>query len=74
MKLLVAKLHQTVNVIGFEDMEPSTLSHLQALGIYPGGELVVLENALGGVVCKVKDSRLALDHDVADSILVEERL
>lgn len=71
MELLQAPLRLPLRILGFANLEPSTISHLQSLGVYPGGTITLVEVALGAAVCRVKDSRLAFDHDVSRNILVE---
>lgn len=71
MELLQAPSRTPLRILGFKNLEPSTISHLQSLGVYPGGTLMLVEVALGAAVCRVKDSRLAFDHEVSRNILVE---
>ncbi len=50
--------------------EEKTKKHLENLGITIDSELVVLSEGGGSVIVSVKDSRLALDKDLATKILV----
>lgn len=45
--------------------------HLESLGIVPEGQIMVLNQENGGVIVKVNDTRLALDHNIARGILVK---
>lgn len=45
-------------------------NHLASLGIVEEGTLELLSHEASGVIIKVKDSRLALDKDIASRILV----
>lgn len=46
------------------------VKRLESLGIIVGSNLFVLFEEKSGLVIKVNDSRLALDKDIAKSILV----
>ena len=49
---------------------PEVKRHLENLGFTPGGS-VTLVSALGGnVIVKVKESRIALDEDMARKVMV----
>ena len=49
---------------------PEVKRHLEDLGFTPGGS-VTLVSALGGnVIVKVKDSRIAINEDMARKIMV----
>ena len=51
-------------------LDEKTKKHLESLGIFINGTLIVLSNVNGGVVVALKDGRLALDHSIASKILV----
>lgn len=44
--------------------------HLESLGITTNGDITVLSNAGGSVVCKIKDGRIALDGNLSSKIFV----
>ena len=44
--------------------------HLESLGIVLNGELTVVSNSGGSVVCQVKNGKIALDRDISTKILV----
>lgn len=50
--------------------EEKTKKHLENLGITIDSELIVLSEGGGSVIVLVKDSRLALDRELATKILV----
>lgn len=50
--------------------EEKTKKHLENLGITIDSELIVLSEGGGSVIVSVKDSRLALDRELATKILV----
>lgn len=69
MPLLIAPTNATLKVTrvtGDEKMR----SHLASLGIVRESELTLLSIQSSGVIVKVKESRLALDHDIASRIFV----
>ena len=44
--------------------------HLESLGITINGEITVLSNSGGSVVCIIKDGRIALDTELSTKIFV----
>ncbi len=50
--------------------DDKTKKHLESLGIAGGGEIVVLSQSFGSVVCKIKDGRIALDSNLSAKIFV----
>ena len=49
---------------------PEVKKHLEDLGFHVGGEVTVV-NALGGnLIIQVKDSRVALDRELAGKIMI----
>ena len=50
--------------------EDRTRLHLESMGFVPGTSLQVLNHVGGGVVVRVRDSRVALDASLAQCILV----
>ena len=44
--------------------------HLESLGITIDATIRILSQSGGNVICVVKEGRLALDHDIASTILV----
>lgn len=44
--------------------------HLESLGITTNGDITVLSAQSGSVVCKIKDSKVALDSDISTKIFV----
>ncbi|MDE7373421.1 MAG: ferrous iron transport protein A [Clostridia bacterium] len=50
-----------------------TRRHLENLGIMTGTELTPLSYADGNMIVRVRDSRIALNSDVANNIIVRKR-
>ena len=49
---------------------PDARLHLENLGIVPGGNITLISVNDGNVIVKVKESRLALNKDMAMKIMV----
>ena len=49
---------------------PEVKLHLQDLGIVPGGMVTLISANEGNVILKVKESRIALNRDMAMKIMV----
>ena len=52
--------------------DPKTRRHLQNLGIMTGAELTPLSFSEGNMIVRVHDSRIALDSNLAQSIIVNK--
>lgn len=50
--------------------DDKTKKHLGSLGITIDAKITVISEQNGGIICLVKDGRLALDKDVSTKILV----
>ncbi len=53
--------------------DAKTRRHLENLGIMSGAELTPLSFADGNMIVRVRDSRIAINSDVANNILVRKR-
>lgn len=51
-------------------LDEKTKKHLESLGIILNGQIEVISNGNDGVVVLVKETRLALDKNIASKILV----
>lgn len=69
MPIMLAPLNQEVRVVKILANE-RIKKHLESLGILVNSTVVVLSTVNGGVVLAIKNSRLALDHEIASKILV----
>ena len=49
---------------------PEVKLHLENLGIVPGGLVTLINGTEGNVILKVKESRIALNRDMAMKIMV----
>jgi len=69
MPIMLAPLNQEVRVVKI--LAPDKIKkHLESLGILVNSTVTVLSTVNGGVVLAIKNSRLALDHEIASKILV----
>lgn len=69
MPLVIAPLDQELTIIRILTDE-KTKKHLENLGITIKGNIRVISQSGGNVICLVKDGRLALDRDLATKIFV----
>ena len=69
MPILLAPTNVKLKIVSISADE-KTKKHLENLGITINGEISVLSSSGGTVVCKVKDGRLALDHNLSTKIFV----
>lgn len=69
MPLIIAPTSMKFRIIKVSTDE-KIKNHLASLGIVEEGTLELLSHEASGVIIKVKDSRLALDKDIASRILV----
>ena len=69
MPIMLAPLNQEVRIVKILAND-KIKKHLESLGILVNSTVVVLSTVNGGVVLAIKNSRLALDHEIASKILV----
>lgn len=72
MPLLLAREGETMLVIRVA-AEPKTRKHLENLGIMTGALLTPLSCSDGNMIVRVHDSRIALNKELAQSIIVGRR-
>ena len=58
------------NVIRKIGGNPEVKRHLENLGFTPGGTVTLVNTLNGNVIVKVKESRIALDEDMARKVMV----
>ena len=71
MPLTVAKVGEPVRIVKVGGME-QTHKHLEEMGFVPDSEVTVVSRINDNMILKVRDSRVALDGDLAKKIMVEE--
>lgn len=69
MPIMLAPLNQEVRIVKILAND-KIKKHLESLGILVNSTVTVLSTVNGGVVLAIKNSRLALDHEIASKILV----
>ncbi len=69
MPIVIAPINCNLRVVRISADE-KTKKHLESLGITVNGEIMVLSSSGGTIVCKIKDGRIALDHDLSTKIFV----
>jgi len=70
MLLSKAKIGQTFNIIQVEGKE-KVKKFLFTLGCFEGEEITLISKLAGNYVVNIKDSRYALDENMAKSIVIE---
>ena len=50
--------------------KPEIKQHLEDLGFVPGGSVKVISSIGGNIIVSVKESRIALGHDMASKIMI----
>ncbi|MBR3057208.1 MAG: ferrous iron transport protein A [Clostridiales bacterium] len=58
------------NVIKKVGGNPEVKRHLENLGFTPGGIVTLISSLGGNVIVKVKESRIALDEEMAKKVMV----
>ncbi len=69
MPLILAPQGETMRIVRVA-ADQKTGKHLENLGIVPGADIQLLSLSNGSMIVRVCDSRLALDRNVARSIIV----
>ena len=49
---------------------PEVKKHLENLGFVPGHEIMILNRVTGNLIVKVKESRIAINEEMAKKIMV----
>jgi ferrous iron transport protein A len=70
MLLSKAKIGQTFNIQGVEGKD-NIKKFLFTLGCFAGEEITLISKLAGNYVVNIKDSRYALDENMAKSIVLE---
>lgn len=55
------------------ESDTKTRRHLENLGIMTGSELTPISLSDGNMIVRVRDSRIAINRDVAENIIVRKR-
>lgn len=71
MSLIQAPQGESMTVVRVAADE-KTRKHLQNLGIISGAELTPLSFSDGNMIVRVRDSRIAVNRDVAENIIVRK--
>ena len=69
MPIALAPLNTDMKVVKVL-VDDKTKNHLESLGILVNSSIKIISSVNGGVVVAVKEGRLALDHSIANKILV----
>ena len=69
MPIVIAPTNKQLKIVRISADE-RLKKHLESLGITVNGEITVLSQSGGTVVCKIKDGRIALDSELSTKIFV----
>ena len=69
MPIVIAPTNRQLKIVRIAADEKMK-KHLESLGITVNGEVTVLSQSGGSVVCRIKDGKLALDRDLSTKIFV----
>ncbi len=69
MPIVFAELNKEVKIVKLL-VDEDTRKHLQNLGIFVGATIKVISSTFGNLILAIKESRLAINKDVAAKILV----
>jgi ferrous iron transport protein A len=71
MSLIQAPQGESITVVRVAADE-KTRKHLQDLGIMSGAQLTPLSFSDGSMIVRVRDSRIAVNRDIAENIIVRK--
>ena len=69
MPIILAPQNKELKIVRIVADE-KTKKHLESLGIFPNGNVMVLSASGGSVVVKIKEGRIALDSQLSTKIFV----
>ena len=69
MPISIAPLNQELTIIRVSN-DPKVKKHLESLGIVINSKITILSSHHGNVIIALKEGRLALDRNIANSIFV----
>ena len=72
MPLILAKAGQTNTIVKIGGKE-KTRKFLESLGFVAGSEVTVISEIAGNVIVNVKDTRIAINKEMAKRIMVTEK-
>ncbi len=70
MPLSLAEMNQPMLIKKIKN-KGSVKAFLENLGFLPGCEVVLISKQNGNIICKVKESRIAISRDMAKCILID---
>ena len=69
MPIVIAPINRVLKIVRVATND-KIKKHLESLGIVLNGEITVVSNSGGSVVCQVKEGKIALDSDISTKIFV----
>ena len=69
MPIVLAPINRVLKIVRVATSD-KIKKHLESLGIVVNGEITVISNSGGSVVCQIKNGKIALDSDISTKIFV----
>ena len=69
MPIVIAPINHVLKIVRVATND-KIKKHLESLGIVLNGEITVISNSGGSVVCQIKNGKIALDSDISTKIFV----
>lgn len=69
MPLMIAEKNKELTILRVST-DDKTKKHLESLGILQGSTIKIIAESAGNIIVKVKDGRLALNKELARTIMV----
>lgn len=73
LNLLMAPKNEVLSILKLKENKmggENQVRHLKNLGFVEGAKVEVVSEASGNLIVKVKDSKLAIGHDIAKNIYI----
>lgn len=73
LNLLMAPKNEVLSILKLKENKmggENQVRHLKNLGFVVGAKVEVVSEASGNLIVKVKDSKLAIGHDIAKNIYI----
>lgn len=73
LNLLMAPKNEVLSILKLKEHKmggENQVRHLKNLGFVEGAKIEIVSEASGNLIVKVKDSKLAIGHDIARNIYI----
>ncbi|NLN97607.1 MAG: ferrous iron transport protein A [Eubacteriaceae bacterium] len=73
MPITMAEINKPMLIGKIKD-KGSVKTYLEKLGFIPGCEVTLVAKQNGNIICKIKESRIAINRDMAKCILINPKI